>query len=142
MCSAPGDLPGDLWCSCLFAFIVNECDCCFRQICRCHFGLLFARRFAASSLPALLCNVFKCAYLDVFYLCLLLVLSICYLQISVRMRHVTFADYYLRTNIEFRSKACTRGKYYSYTGVKFSVVRIYICVQAYIRASCSCSGSS
>ena len=46
MCSAPGDLPGDLWCRCLFAFIINECDCCFRQICRCHFGLLFARRFA------------------------------------------------------------------------------------------------
>ena len=27
-----------------------------------------AWRFAASSLPTLLCNVFKCAYLDVFYL--------------------------------------------------------------------------
>ena len=26
---------------------------------------------------------------------------------------VTFADCYLRANIEFRNKACTRGKYYS-----------------------------
>ena len=43
-------------------------------------------------------------------LCLLLVLSICYLQISVRMRHVTFAESYLTTNIEFRNKTCTRGK--------------------------------
>ena len=28
---------------------------------------------------------------------------------------VTFADSYLTVNIEFRNKACTLGKYYSYT---------------------------
>ena len=38
---------------------------------------------------------------------------------------VTFADSYLRANIEFRNKACTRGKYYSYTEVIF-VLFIFI----------------
>ena len=63
-----------------------------------------------------------------------LVLSICVLQISVRMRHVTFVDSYLTTNIEFRNKACTLGKYYSYTEVIFSMFtfiyvyrHIYVC---------------
>ena len=46
---------------------------------------------------------------------------------------VTFADSYLMANIEFRNKACTLGKYYSYTEVIFACARIYICVQAYIR---------
>ena len=42
-------------------------------------------------------------------------------------RGVTFADYYLRANIEFWNKACTRGKYYSYTGVYLHVfVFIYV----------------
>ena len=53
------------------------------------------------------CNVFKCAYMDVFYLCLLLVLSICYLQISVRMRHVTFADSYLSEYARTHAQAHT-----------------------------------
>ena len=144
MSSASGDLPRDLRCSCLFALIVDEGNCCVRQSCRCHFDLSVARRFAASSLPALLCNVFKCAYLDVYYyFCLLSgTFYLFYLQISVRMRHVTFADSYLRANIEFRNKACTHGKYYSYTSVYFMLPLFFIFVQAYIRASCSCSGSS
>ena len=40
---------------------------------------------------------------------------------------VTFADSYLRANIEFRNKACTRGKYYSYTKLYFVLfVFIYV----------------
>ena len=39
--------------------------------------------------------------------------------LSIQLTTVTFADYYLRANIEFRNKACTHGKYYSYTGVYF-----------------------
>ena len=40
---------------------------------------------------------------------------------------VTFADYYLRANIEFRNKACTRGKYYSYTKLYFFLfIFIYV----------------
>ena len=34
---------------------------------------------------------------------------------------VTFADSCLTANIEFRNKACTLGKYYSYTEVTFGV---------------------
>ena len=40
---------------------------------------------------------------------------------------VTFADSYLRANTEFRNKACTRGKYYSYTKLYF-VLFIFIYV--------------
>ena len=45
--------------------------------------------------------------------------------------YVTFVDYYLRANIEFRNKACTRGKYYSYTEVIF-VLSIFIYVYRHI----------
>ena len=87
---------------------------------------------AVHRLPVrLLGRLYLCACWGVFYL--RLVLSICVLQISVRMRHVTFADSYLAANIESWNKACTLGKYYSYTEVIFACVRIYICVQAYIR---------
>ena len=115
--SAPCDLPGDL-CRCrLFAFIVDECDCCFEQVCRCHFGLFLC----SDSLRLLTCVVvqnrpvrlldrlYLCACWGVFYL--RLVLSICVLQISVRMRHVTFAVSYLTANIESWNKACTLGRY-------------------------------
>ena len=48
--------------------------------------------------------------------------------------NVTFADYYLRANIEFRNKACNRGKYYSYTGVYFLLfVFIYVYGHIYVR---------
>ena len=129
MSSASGDLPRDLRCSCLFALIVNEGNRCVRQSCRCHFGL-------SVSLPALLCNVFKCAYLDVYYyFCLLSgTFNLFYLQISFRMRHVTFADSYLRANIEFENKACTRGKYYLYTSVYFMLSSfIYVYRHIYVR---------
>ena len=67
-----------------------------------------------------------------FYLCLLSgTFNLFYLQISVRMRHVTFADSYLRANIEFRNKACTRGKYYSYTSVYF-MLSLFIYVYRHI----------
>ena len=47
---------------------------------------------------------------------------------------VTFADYYLRANIEFRNKACTRGKYYSYTELYFVLfVFIYVYSHMYVR---------
>ena len=60
--------------------------------------------------------------------------NLSYLQISVRMRHVTFADSYLRANIEFRNKACTRGKYYSYTKLYFVLfVFIYVYSHMYVR---------
>ena len=49
-------------------------------------------------------------------------------------RSVTFADYYLRVNIEFRNKACTRGKYYSYTKLYFVLfVLIYVYSHMYVR---------
>ena len=47
---------------------------------------------------------------------------------------VTFTDYYLRANIEFRNKACTRGKYYSYTEVIFVLfIFIYVYRHIYVR---------
>ena len=47
---------------------------------------------------------------------------------------VTFADYYLRANIEFRNKACTRGKYYSYTKLYFVLFAfIYVYSHMYVR---------
>ena len=47
---------------------------------------------------------------------------------------VTFADSYLRANIEFRNKACTRGKYYSYTEVIFVLfIFIYVYRHIYVR---------
>ena len=47
---------------------------------------------------------------------------------------VTFADSYLSANIEFRNKACTRGKYYLYTGVHFLLfVFIYVYRHIYVR---------
>ena len=47
---------------------------------------------------------------------------------------VTFADYYLRANIEFRNKACTHGKYYSYTELYFVLfVFIYVYSHIYVR---------
>ena len=47
---------------------------------------------------------------------------------------VTFADYYLRANIQFRNKACTRGKYYSYTEVIFVLfIFIYVYRHIYVR---------
>ena len=47
---------------------------------------------------------------------------------------VTFADSYLRANIEFRNKACTRGKYYSYTKLYFVLfVFIYVYSHMYVR---------
>ena len=45
----------------------------------------------------------------------------------LRQPPVTFADYYLSANIEFRNKACTRGKYYSFTELYF-VLLIFIYV--------------
>ena len=57
--------------------------------------------------------------------------NLSYLQISVRMRHVTFADSYLRANIEFKNKTCTRGKYYSYTSVYF-MLSLFIYVYRHI----------
>ena len=48
--------------------------------------------------------------------------------------YVTFADYYLRANIEFRNKACTRGKYYSYTKLYFVLlIFIYVYRHIYVR---------
>ena len=44
---------------------------------------------------------------------------------------VTFADSYLRANIEFRNKACTRGKYYSCTSVYF-MLSLFIYVYRHI----------
>ena len=53
---------------------------------------------------------------------------------TVRYVFVTFADSYPRANIEFRNKACTRGKYYSYTGVYLHVfVFIYVYRHIYMR---------
>ena len=50
------------------------------------------------------------------------------------MHYVTFADSYLRANIEFRNKACTRGKYYSYTKLYFVLlVFIYVYRHMYVR---------
>ena len=47
---------------------------------------------------------------------------------------VMFADYYLRANIEFWNEACTRGKYYSCTGVYFLLfVFIYVYRHIYVR---------
>ena len=47
--------------------------------------------------------------------------------------NVTFADYYLRANIVFQNKACTRGRYYSYTGVYFLLfVFIYVYRHIYV----------
>ena len=135
MSSASGDLPGDLRCSCLFALIVNKRDCCFRQSCRCHFGLLLHGDSLRLRYLRCFCNVFKCAYLDIFLsLFAFWYFQSVYLQISVQMRHVTFADSYLRANIEFRNKACTRGKYYSYTEVIFVLfIFIYVYRHIYVR---------
>ena len=44
---------------------------------------------------------------------------------------VTFADSYLRANIEFRNKACTRGRYYSYTKLYF-VLFVFIYVYSHM----------
>ena len=50
------------------------------------------------------------------------------------MCHVTFADSYLRANIEFKNKACTRGKYYLYTSLYFMLsVFIYVYRHIYVR---------
>ena len=86
-------------------------------------------------LPALLCNVFQLRLRGrLLFILLSGTFNLSYLQISVRMRHVTFADYYLRANIEFRNKACTRGRYYSYTGVYFLLfVFIYVYRHIYVR---------
>ena len=47
---------------------------------------------------------------------------------------VTFADYYLRANIELRNKACTGGKYYSCTSVYFLLfIFIYVYRHIYVR---------
>ena len=47
---------------------------------------------------------------------------------------VTFADSYLTANIEFRNKACTLGKYYSYTEVIFGMfIFIYMYRHIYVR---------
>ena len=140
MGSAPGDLPGDLHRCCLFALIVNGLYCCFRQVCRCHFGLLFCVAICCVFLPALSCNVFLCAGLDVFYL--RLVLSICVLQISVRICHVSFAISYLMVNIEFRNEACTHGRYYSCTVYISCVSYLYMCTAHIYVATWFCSGSS
>ena len=46
---------------------------------------------------------------------------------------VMFADSYLTANIEFRNKACTLGKYYSYTGVIFGAfISIYVYRHIYL----------
>ena len=58
----------------------------------------------------LLGRLYLCACWGIFYL--RLVLSICVLQSSVRMRHVTFADSYLAANIESWNKACTLSECY------------------------------
>ena len=58
----------------------------------------------------------------------------CSLKSNFDLIAVTFADYYLRANIEFRNKACTRGKYYSYTEVIFVlVIFIYVYRHIYVR---------
>ena len=44
---------------------------------------------------------------------------------------VTFADSYLMANIEFRNKACTLGKYYSYIGVYLTCSYLYMCTGIY-----------
>ena len=47
---------------------------------------------------------------------------------------VTFADSCLTANIEFRNKACTRGKYYSNTGIIFgALIFIYVYRHIYVR---------
>ena len=51
---------------------------------------------------------------------------------------VTFADPYLMANIEFRNKACTLGKYYSYTGVIFGAfIFMYVYRHIYVQVSSS-----
>ena len=47
------------------------------------------------------------------------------------LRSVTFADSYLTVNIEFWKKACTLGKYYSYTGMYLACSHLYMCTGIY-----------
>ena len=52
----------------------------------------------------------------------------------LRLVSVTFADSYLGANIEFRNKACTRGKYYSCTKLYFVLfVFIYVYSHMFVR---------
>ena len=54
-------------------------------------------------------------------------------KMDKKLHSVMFADYYLRANIEFRSRACTRGKYYSCTGVYFLLfIFIYVYRHIYV----------
>ena len=116
--STPRDLPGDLHRCCLFAFFVDECNCCFGQVCRCHFWSLFCVASRCIFLPALLCNVFLSVCLDIFTFAPAGVsfTYVWYFQfVSYRSLSgcVTFADSYLTANIESWNKACTLGIYYS-----------------------------
>ena len=115
--SAPGNLPGDLGRCRLFAFIVDECDCCFGQVCRCHFGLLFCVAIRCVFLPALSCNVFLCVCLDVFT----------FAPAGASFAYVWYFQFVSCKSLsgcamfESWNKACTLGKYYSYTNVFLSV---------------------
>ena len=55
----------------------------------------------------------------------------CKKEVVVFFDTVTFADSYLRANIEFRNKACTRGRYYSCTVCISCYPYLYMCTGIY-----------
>ena len=127
-----GDLPGDLRCGCLLhslimsEFFVSDKFADSILVFLLLRGDLLRLRYlrcsaTSSSVPTWTSSIFVC----------FLVLSIFYLQISVRMRHVTFADYYLRANIEFQNEASTRGRYYSCTVCISCYPYLYMCTGIY-----------
>ena len=83
-------------------------------------------RFLCAGQPCLNRAVFKCSGLE----SCLNVKEYSHTVFTI----VTFADSYLRANIEFKNKACTRGKYYSYTNLYFMLsVFIYVYRHIYVR---------
>ena len=107
-----------------------------RLYCRCHFWSLFCVAIRWVFLPALLCNVFLCVCLDVFI----------FAPAGASFTYVWYFQFvsynlcpdapccvrrFLSYGLSW-NKACTLGKYYSYTELYFHVFLIYICVQAYI----------
>ena len=75
-----------------------------------------------------------CIYKCTLRLLAVLLTLVCLWILASLCIYVTFADSYLRANIEFKDKACTRGKYYSYTGVYFMLsLFIYVYRHIYVR---------
>ena len=64
-----------------------------------------------------------------------IIISVCFLVLSICFTYKSLSGCaYLRANTEFKNTACTRGKYYSYTGLYFMLsIFIYVYRHIYVR---------